>query len=90
MEPARAEAKVDRFGRVVIPKRLRDELGLEPGTRFVLTSSRDELHLKPVPGEPPLVRRGGVLVFGGEPSGDVEGQLARVREARTLRGSSRK
>lgn len=32
---------VDRSGRLVIPKSLRDELGIEEGTKFLISSSKN-------------------------------------------------
>lgn len=76
--------KVDRFGRVVLPKAVRDELGLEPGTpltvreegsRIVLEASRD-----PASG---LVRTSdGVLVWEGESASDLEDAVRRLRRER--------
>jgi len=39
---------VDKYGRVLIPKKIRDSLGLEPNSSLVLTIRGDELILKPV------------------------------------------
>ncbi len=69
---------LDRFGRVVIPKRVRDRLGLHPGSRLRLdvddraghrrvqlevVGSADDL--APSADQIPLERIGSVLVFTG-------------------------
>lgn len=38
---------VDDRGRVLIPKELREELGLEPGDAVVIDADEDGVHLRP-------------------------------------------
>jgi AbrB family looped-hinge helix DNA binding protein len=40
-------ARLDKGGRVLIPVRLRRELGLKPGESLVLEIKGDELHVRP-------------------------------------------
>ncbi len=59
---------VDRAGRVVLPKPVRDELQLSPGDSLELESSEQEIVLRPVRGNGPLHKKCGVWVFRtGEP-----------------------
>jgi AbrB family looped-hinge helix DNA binding protein len=59
---------IDKAGRVVIPKSLRDELQLAPGDALEMESSGDEITLRPVRGTGPLTKEHGVWVFrSGEP-----------------------
>jgi AbrB family looped-hinge helix DNA binding protein len=68
---------VDKAGRVVLPKPVRDELQLSPGDSLELESSEDQIVLRPVRGKGPLRKKRGVWVFRtGEPL-----SLARVNEA---------
>jgi len=60
------EATIDKFGRIVIPKELRDLFGLKPGSTLKVDSSTEEITLKPVSEEPPLARKKGVLVITTE------------------------
>lgn len=60
------EATIDKFGRIVIPKELRDLFGLKPGSTLKVDSSTEEITLKPVSEEPPLARKKGVLVITSE------------------------
>jgi AbrB family looped-hinge helix DNA binding protein len=53
---------IDKAGRLVVPKALRDELGLEAGTRLEIRSREGRLELEPVATPMRLVRRHGRLV----------------------------
>jgi len=56
---------LDKAGRVVIPKTLRDELHLEAGDALSLESEGERLTLRPVRSASPLRREHGVWVFRG-------------------------
>jgi len=55
-------ASIDRAGRVVVPKALRDALDLRPGTMLEVTQEDGRLVLEPTPVPMRLVRRGKGLV----------------------------
>jgi AbrB family looped-hinge helix DNA binding protein len=54
---------LDKAGRVVIPKTLRDELHLEPGDKLELESEGERVTLRPVRSASPLRKEHGVWVF---------------------------
>jgi AbrB family looped-hinge helix DNA binding protein len=54
---------VDKAGRVVLPKPVRDELQLSPGDSLELESSEERIVLRPVRGTGPLRKKRGVWVF---------------------------
>ena len=59
---------VDRAGRVVLPKNLRDELNLSPGDTLDVTVQGDEVKLRPRRSSSPLQKKQGVWVFStGKP-----------------------
>ena len=59
---------VDKAGRVVLPKPVRDELQLSPGDSLELESSEERIVLRPVRGTGPLRKKQGIWVFRtGEP-----------------------
>jgi AbrB family looped-hinge helix DNA binding protein len=60
------EATVDSVGRIVVPKPLRDELGLVPGSTVDISRYGEGLHLVPVGRTARLVEEGGFLVATGE------------------------
>lgn len=74
------ETTLDRFGRVVIPKQVRDDLGLEPGAVLHLEEIGQEILLKPECEQPRLVVKDGVLVFSGAATGDIVGAIRVHRE----------
>ena len=53
---------IDPAGRVVVPKTLRDELGLHPGLALEIHARDGALVIEPVPTEIKLVRRGKRMV----------------------------
>lgn len=64
------ETTIDRAGRIVVPKTLRESLGLSAGTRVEITASGDGLLLRPVGPETRVVHRRGRPVLEAE--GPVE------------------
>ncbi len=59
---------MDKAGRVVLPKPVRDELQLSPGDSLELESSEERIVLRPVRGTGPLRKKRGIWVFRtGEP-----------------------
>ncbi len=76
------EASVDRFGRIVIPKPVRDDLGLRPGSVVKVEEREGEVRLVPVAEEPRLVVKEGVVVYGGQARGDLESAVDEVRQER--------
>jgi AbrB family looped-hinge helix DNA binding protein len=77
------ETTIDRFGRIVIPKRVRQDLGLREGSVLEIEESGDRILLSVRREQPDLVREEGVLVFTGEAAGDLEEALAAERRRRS-------
>ena len=82
------ETTLDRFGRIVIPKKIREDFHLQVGSSIRIEEGEGEIVLKPVEGEPSLVKKSGVLVFTGKAVGNVETALEEHRQERNkmLRG----
>ena len=57
---------VDRFGRVVIPKPVRDQLGLDAGAELTVEVVGDAVHLVPVSDSDRIETRDGLVDFTGE------------------------
>jgi AbrB family looped-hinge helix DNA binding protein len=59
---------IDKAGRVVLPKSVRDELAIQPGDRLKVTMHGNELTLSPTKDRSGFFRKGRALVFSsGEP-----------------------
>lgn len=81
---------IDRFGRLVVPKELRERLGLRPGDEVEMEGHDQEIVLKPHVQELPLCLEKGVLVYCGKAAGDIEAGVRRVREERLTKLSGNK
>jgi AbrB family looped-hinge helix DNA binding protein len=78
---------VDKAGRIVIPKALREELQLEAGDALEMESAGEQITLRPVRGTGPLTKEHGVWVFhSGQPlpASVTDEMLQRIREERDL------
>ena len=76
------ETKLDKFGRVVLPKDIRNNLDLKPGQVLKIEKSNDEVILKPLRKESPLHVKDGVLIFSGTATGDIIEAVRLHREER--------
>lgn len=63
---------LDKSGRVVLPKPLRERLGLRTGTTLEATEGADGLLLRPMKVRPSLIERDGLLVHTGDPIRDFD------------------
>ena len=76
------ETTLDRFGRIIIPKDVRDDMGLEAGSVLQIEKKGEKIVLQPVHGEPKILERKGILVFTGSAVGDVGAALNEHRKRR--------
>lgn len=76
------ETTLDKFGRVVIPKEIRDDLGLKPGEVLRVEKFDDEVVLKPLREETPIKVKEGVLVYSGTATGNIIDAVRAHREER--------
>jgi len=76
------ETKLDKFGRIVIPKRVRDDLGLKPGAVLQIEQADQRILVEPVNDGPHVVVKNGVLVFSGTATGDIVGAIQVNRQER--------
>ena len=60
------EAVIDQAGRIVVPKPIRDALGLLPGTKVDITAYGAGAQIVPAGRTARLVEEGGVLVAVGD------------------------
>jgi AbrB family looped-hinge helix DNA binding protein len=74
---------LDKAGRVVLPKRLRQQLHLAPGDTLELESEGERVTLRPVRPQALLRKEYGVWVYQGEPADlSIPDLIDRERENR--------
>lgn len=80
-----AKLTMDKVGRIVLPKPVREKLQLAPGDELELESLDDGITLRPLRGTAQLRKKRGVWVFHcGEPlsASTVEETIEQVRRER--------
>lgn len=86
MATDRLHIPLDRFGRVVLPKQIRDRLGVSAGSEFEVEETEDAILLRPVMPRAEVVDEGGWLVLktGGKglTNEDVRRAIEESREER--------
>lgn len=81
------EVTLDEHGRIVVPKSLREKLGLEAGAELTLEVEGDQLLLKPTPERSALEERDGLLVSTAEVDREVDVQAV-IDDARAERSQN--
>jgi AbrB family looped-hinge helix DNA binding protein len=79
---------MDKAGRIVLPKPVRDELQLSPGDELEMELSDDRIVLRPARAKPRLYKKQGIWVLHtGSPvsAADVRDTLRKVRQEREER-----
>jgi AbrB family looped-hinge helix DNA binding protein len=76
--------RIDKAGRIVVPKPLRERLGFKPGTELVAIEQSGGVLLKRIEQRPSMVKVDGLWVHQGraEPGANWERILEEVREER--------
>jgi AbrB family looped-hinge helix DNA binding protein len=78
-----AKIVLDKAGRIVLPKPLRDEMQLGPGDALELESEGERITLRPVRPKVTLKKELGVWVYQGEPTDvPIPDLIDREREKR--------
>ncbi len=80
------ETAVDRFGRIILPKSLRDTLGLEPGDHLGIEQIPGGIQLRLLNHEVPTSMKEGVLVFSGMIEQRIENAVNEHRHRQIKRG----
>jgi len=63
---------IDKAGRVVIPKAIRDRLYLVSGSELEIDVAGDEIRMAVTSAETKLIEKKGVLVFDGRSEADLD------------------
>ena len=77
--------KIDKAGRVILPKPVRDRLGLHAGSDLEIEETPDGVVLRPADRRPSMVKKGSFWVHTGElpPGYDMLKAIDDDREERT-------
>ena len=73
---------IDKFGRLVIPKAIRDDFGLKPGDELDVMKERERIVLRPLKKEGAIVSKDGILVITGVPTEDIASAVRHHRNER--------
>ena len=77
------KTRIDRFGRIVIPKKIRNDFGLTVNSEVeVETTTDNNIIVHPKPAKPFVLNKDGVLVVCSEPTGLFENFLQKDRNDR--------
>lgn len=77
---------VDKFGRILIPKAVRDKFELSAGSELELNISEEGFFVTPVEGDMKIVREGGMVYIAGYSNDiDIVEQIQKDREDRMNR-----
>lgn len=81
---------IDSTGRLVIPKKIRDEMNLVPGSELEIDSTGDEIRLRLPISKPRLLEEDGFLIFdaGKKSDIDIADFINQERDKQALRTSS--
>ena len=66
------QLKIDKAGRIVVPKAIRERLGLDAGMDLEIIEGAGGVLVRPAKREPLLVREGKLLVHTGKLSGSYD------------------
>ena len=84
-----SKVTIDRAGRIVLPKPVRDRMQLTPGTVMELEGDGERITLRPVRPQATLRKESGIWVFQGPASDESIPELveaAREKRLRELKG----
>jgi AbrB family looped-hinge helix DNA binding protein len=84
------EVKIDDYGRIVIPKEIRDRLGVDAGTALEIDirlegSPRGSVVLRPKGQKPALQQKGELLVHSGRLTDEDFDVVDQIRSSRRKR-----
>ena len=79
----KSTVSIDKAGRLVLPKPLRERMRLGPGDNLLVESEGERIILRPVRAEVSLKKEYGIWVYQGEPSDvSIPDLIEQERESR--------
>lgn len=75
-------ATLDKFGRIIIPKRVREQLGITTHTSLNIEEDGKRIIIEPIQKDEPVIEKDGILVFTGKLQGEIDPYLMQDRDQR--------
>ncbi len=75
-------SSLDKSGRILIPKKVRKQLGITLETSLTIEEDGSRIIIEPIQPEGSIVKKDEVLVFVGKPEGEVDQLLTNDRTQR--------
>lgn len=76
------KVKIDKSGRITIPKHIRKHLNLETGSELIVENTGKGIFLQPAEQTAGIIRKDGILVFQGKLQKKIEDEIKKSREDR--------
>ena len=73
---------IDKFGRILIPKKVREHLGIKPASALNIKDDGKRIIIEPVSEEEPIVEKDGLLIFTGKVLSNLDQELELNRKQR--------
>jgi len=73
---------IDKFGRVIIPKKFRSQLGINFETTLNISEDGEKIIIELIQDEAPIVNKNGILVFTGKLENNSEVSVEQDRDQR--------
>lgn len=75
-------ATLDKFGRVLIPKKVREHLGITPDSSLNIIYEGNRIIIEPISESEPLIEKNGLLIFTGKIQDNLDTVVDRNRSGR--------
>lgn len=75
-------ATLDKFGRIIIPKRVREQLGITTHTSLNIEEDGKRIIIEPIQKDEPVIEKDGILVFTGKLQGEIDQYFMQDRDQR--------
>jgi len=75
-------ATLDKFGRVLIPKKVREHLGITPDSSLNIIDEGNRIIIEPISESEPLIEKNGLLIFTGKIQDNLDTVVDRNRSGR--------
>ncbi|MHB1253692.1 MAG: AbrB/MazE/SpoVT family DNA-binding domain-containing protein [Candidatus Humimicrobiaceae bacterium] len=78
----KSKVKIDKFGRIIIPKNIRDDFGIQPGNNLIIKESMEGFFITPVKEKEIISEEDGFLIINPSSDIDFENLIKDLRDER--------